>query len=36
MGGSEDKRFNASVNMDNEHVLVVRGNATFGGIEFKS
>ena len=36
MGGCEDKRFNASVNMDNEHVLVVRGNATFGGIEFKS
>ena len=36
LGGVEDKRFNASVDMDKEHVLVVRGNATFGGIEFKS
>lgn len=36
MGGCEDKRFNASVDMDKEHVLVIRGNVTFGGIEFKS
>lgn len=36
MGGCEDKRFNASVELDKEHVLVIRGNVTFGGIEFKS
>lgn len=36
MGGCEDKRFNVSVEMDREHVLVIRGNVTFGGIEIKS
>ena len=32
----EDKRFNASMEMDKEHILVVRGIVMFGGIEFKS
>lgn len=36
MGGCEDKRFNTSLELDMEHVLVVRGNVTFGGIEIKS
>lgn len=36
MGGCDDKRFNASAELDKEHVLVVRGNVTFGGIEIKS
>ena len=36
MGGCDDKRFNASIEMDREHILVVRGNIVFGGVEFKS
>ena len=36
MGACEDKRFNASMEMDKEHILVVRGIVMFGGIEFKS
>lgn len=36
MGGCEDKRFNISAELDKEHILVVRGNVTFGGIEIKS
>lgn len=36
MGGCEDKRFNTSVELEKEHLLIVRGNVTFGGIEIKS
>lgn len=36
MGGCEDKRYNTSVDMDKEHILIVRGNVTFGGIEIKN
>ena len=36
IGGSDDKRYNTSIEIDKEHALVVRGKVTFGGIEFKS
>lgn len=36
IGGCEDKRYNSSVEIDNEHILIVRGKVSFGGIEFKS
>lgn len=36
LGGVEDKRFNHSVEMDVEHVLIVRGNVNFGAVVFKS
>lgn len=36
MGGTEDKRFNASTEIDQKHVLIVRGKVIFGGIEFKN
>ena len=36
MGGCDDKRFNASIEMDREHILVVRGNIVCGGVEFQS
>ena len=36
MGGCEDKRFNSSVELDKGHVLIIRGNITFGGVEIKS
>ena len=36
MGGAEDKRFNASTEIDQTHVLIVRGKVVFGGIEFKN
>lgn len=36
MGGCEDKRYNRSVELDKEHILIVRGNVTFGGIEIKN
>ena len=36
IGGCDDKRYQSSANIDQEHVLVVRGRITFGGIEFKS
>lgn len=35
IGGSDDKRSISRQETDTEHVLVVRGNITFGGIEFK-
>lgn len=36
IGGCEDKRFNSGMEIDREHVLIVRGSVKFGGIEFKS
>jgi len=36
LGGCEDKRFLGTVDIDKEHALVVRGNVSFGGVEFKS
>lgn len=37
MGGCEDKRFlNTKDEMDDVHVLVIRGNVVFGSIELKS
>ena len=36
IGGCDDKRYNSSVEIDKEHILVVRGKVSFGGIEFKS
>lgn len=36
MGGCEDKRFKMSAELDKEHVLVICGNVTFGGIEIRS
>lgn len=36
MGGCEDKRFLGNVEIDKEHLLIVKGNITFGGVEFKS
>lgn len=36
MGGSEDKRYNASIVVDMEHTLIIRGKVTFGGLELKS
>lgn len=36
LGGTDDKRFGLSTALDQEHVLIVRGNVAFGGIVFKS
>ena len=36
IGGCDDKRYNSSVEIDKEHILIVRGKVSFGGIEFKS
>lgn len=36
LGGCDDKRYNTSVLIDQEHVLIVKGTVTFGGVEFKS
>lgn len=36
MGGCDDKRFLGTVEVDKEHMLIVKGNVTFGGVEFKS
>lgn len=36
IGGCDDKRYNTSIEIDKEHVLLVRGRVSFGGIEFKS
>lgn len=36
LGGCDDKRYHSGVEIDQEHILVVRGSVTFGGIEFKS
>lgn len=35
-GGSEDKRYRITTLTDREHVLIIRGKVTFGGIEFKN
>ena len=35
LGGCEDKRFPTEM-IDNGHVLIIRGNVTFGGVVFKS
>ena len=36
MGGCDDKRFIGGMEIDKEHALIVKGNVTFGGVEFKS
>lgn len=36
VGGCDDKRYHTTVTTDPDHVLVVRGKVTFGGIEFKN
>lgn len=36
LGGCDDKRYNSSVPIDQEHVLIIRGKVTLGGIEIKS
>lgn len=36
LGGSEDKRYNSSLVIDREHLLIIRGAVTFGGVVLKS
>lgn len=36
MGGCDDKRFIGGMVIDKDHALIVKGNVTFGGVEFKS
>ena len=36
IGGCDDKRYNPGTEVDVEHVLIVRGSISFGGVEFKS
>lgn len=36
LGGCDDKRYNPGIEIDQEHLLIIRGNITFGGLEFKS
>ena len=36
IGGCDDKRYHSSAETDQEHVLIIRGKVTFGGIEFKN
>lgn len=36
LGGYEDKRFLGNAEVDKEHILILRGNITFGGVVFKS
>ena len=36
VGGHDNKRYNNNVDIDHEHVLIIRGTITFGGLELKS
>lgn len=36
IGGCENKRYTGYTEIDHEHVLIIRGNITFGGLELKS
>lgn len=36
LGGCDDKRYNTSVIIDQEHLLIIKGTVTFGGVEIKS
>lgn len=36
LGGCEDKRYNRGIAIDEEHILIIRGNVTLSGIVIKS
>ena len=36
IGGCDDKRYNSVAPVDQEHVLIIQGKVSFGGIELKN